>query len=323
LQHQAFFSQKPGHGEHSAVAIMTSPSTEVLSAFGILEAPSLVAGGRGLCYKASNIILKPSDDDVETQWISELISKLLLRVSPLYRLPQPRPSITTPGEFVYDGWTATSFVAGEPGPKGHFADIIRASRAFHADVAQLVSNKPLFLGKRSNRWREADLVTWDEKVLEEVKNLNDELLMYFRPVLDTLWSLKRPIASNSSLQLIHGDVTGNVLFDNESDDPPAIIDFTPYWRPAEYAEAIVAADGLAWFGEGHELIELYGTGEFRMQMLVRALYWRCLTFAIDTDMQWVHDHLSKSDYQGAVQTLCDFMETKSQGSLALKTGTNS
>jgi hypothetical protein len=30
--------------------------------------------------------------------------------------------------------------------------------------------------------------------------------------------------------------------------PPAIIDFTPYWRPVGYASAIVVADALVWEG---------------------------------------------------------------------------
>jgi hypothetical protein len=46
--------------------------------------------------------------------------------------------------------------------------------------------------------------------------------------------------------LIHGDLTGNVLFHDEL--PPAIIDFTPYWRPLEFQSAVVVADALVWEG---------------------------------------------------------------------------
>lgn len=46
-------------------------------------------------------------------------------------------------------------------------------------------------------------------------------------------------------QLIHGDLTGNVLF--AADEAPAVIDFSPYWRPPVFAEAVVVADGLLWF----------------------------------------------------------------------------
>jgi Ser/Thr protein kinase RdoA (MazF antagonist) len=52
----------------------------------------------------------------------------------------------------------------------------------------------------------------------------------------------RPVRVPS--QVIHGDLTGNVLFDDSQ--PPAIIDFSPYWRPAAYASAIVVADALVW-----------------------------------------------------------------------------
>jgi hypothetical protein len=43
-------------------------------------------------------------------------------------------------------------------------------------------------------------------------------------------------------QLIHGDLTGNVLFDDQL--PPAIIDFSAHWRPVPYVAAIVVADAL-------------------------------------------------------------------------------
>ena len=97
---------------------------------------------------------------------------------------------------------------------------------------------------------------------------------------------KKPLPDNGKAQLIHADMAGNVLFDSNSGEPPAIIDLTLYWRPARYAEAIIVADGLTWHGKGTELIQFYGVDELGKQMLVRALYWRCLTWAIDLDPKW-------------------------------------
>ena len=64
------------------------------------------------------------------------------------------------------------------------------------------------------------------------------------PVADlfhALQSLLRPVHAVN--QVIHGDLSGNVLTGNVLTAPgrvPAVIDFSPYWRPAAYADAIVA-----------------------------------------------------------------------------------
>ena len=39
-------------------------------------------------------------------------------------------------------------------------------------------------------------------------------------------------------QVVHGDLFGNVLF--AGDAPPAVIDITPYWRPAGWAVGVIA-----------------------------------------------------------------------------------
>lgn len=53
-----------------------------------------------------------------------------------------------------------------------------------------------------------------------------------------------PPPPSQHLPFIHGDLTGNVLF--AAGRAPAVIDFSPYWRPPVFAEAIVVADGLLW-----------------------------------------------------------------------------
>jgi hypothetical protein len=83
---------------------------------------------------------------------------------------------------------------------------------------------------------------------------------------------------------------------------------TPYWRPAGYAEAIIVADALSWYNEGREIVLFYGVGETKIQLVLRALYWRCLTFVIDTDLDWVKEHILKSDFPRAVDVVCGFVE---------------
>ena len=82
---------------------------------------------------------------------------------------------------------------------------------------------------------------------------------------------------------------------------PAVIDIAPYWRPVEFSEPVVVSDGLTDYGQGIKLIELYGTDELRLQVLVRALYWRMLTFAIQSDLPWIEKHMRTMDFENTVK----------------------
>jgi hypothetical protein len=56
--------------------------------------------------------------------------------------------------------------------------------------------------------------------------------------------------------VVHGDLSANVLFAPHL--PPAVIDFSWYWRPSTYAEGIVIADALCWHGADQSVLELAG-----------------------------------------------------------------
>jgi uncharacterized protein (TIGR02569 family) len=91
--------------------------------------------------------------------------------------------------------------------------------------------------------------------------------------LDRLLALLKPIDTES--QLIHGDLTGNVLFDEEL--PPAILDLSPYCRPARFASAVVVADALVWQRADEALVHAFDTDAEFPQHLVRALIYRIVT----------------------------------------------
>lgn len=58
---------------------------------------------------------------------------------------------------------------------------------------------------------------------------------------------------------------------------PAIIDFSPYWRPTAFASAIVVADALVWEGADSQILAAVShIGDFG-QYLVRALIYRAVT----------------------------------------------
>jgi hypothetical protein len=79
-------------------------------------------------------------------------------------------------------------------------------------------------------------------------------------------------------QLVHGDLTGNVLF--AAGLPPAVIDFSPYWRPTGFASAVVVGDALLWEGADVSLLTAVAHVEDFPQLLVRALIFRAVVDAL-------------------------------------------
>lgn len=209
--------------------------------------------------------------------------------------------------FIVDNWSASSFVACKDGPRGKFQEF--ASRAFHRDLKDLISEPPAFVFWKPDRWAEADRVTWEEKSLDDVLGVNHDVLKAIKPYLERLEEIKNPILRDTlKYQMVHVDLSGNVLFDNTNGGrAPAIIDMAPYWRPIKFSEAVVVADGLTGYEQGTGLIELYGTDELRLHVLVRALCWRILTFAIQSDLPWLEKHTLNIDFELAVRLVIEVL----------------
>ncbi len=191
------------------------PPAHVLAAFGVDE-PSPLRGGRGRSWRAGELVLKPLD------WPPEELAyqaEVLAATRPDgFRIAAPLPQIV-------DGWTAAPYLEGTHAP-GRWLEIIEAGRRLHAALAPHPRPDAL-LDARDDPWATGDRVAWGERGYDGM----DDLLAELRPV-------------DEPSQLVHGDLTGNVLFHPAL--PPAIIDFAPYWRPTGYAEAIVVCDALCW-----------------------------------------------------------------------------
>ena len=161
-----------------------------------------------------------------------------------FRVARLRPEIV-------DGWTASDYLAGAHEP-GRWREIIAVGELLHAALTH-VPRPGTILDQRTNPWSMGDRVAWGELPF---------------PELDDVLAALDPVEEKS--QLIHGDLTGNVLFHDEL--PPAIIDFAPSWRPPEFASAIVVAEALCWEGAPEELADTVDR-----QYLLRALIYRAVT----------------------------------------------
>jgi uncharacterized protein (TIGR02569 family) len=212
------------------------PPEDVLRAFGAVESPVRVAGGQGQSYRSGDVILKPAQDDPETNWIAEFY--LGVRGEG-FRLPKPIRS--SGGGFVYERWQAWEYLPGEH-VRGRWDEVIQVCVRFHQAIADLP--RPAYFDRREqNPWVVADQVAWGEREIEHHPRI--------APVVAQLRACLTPVHARS--QLIHGDFGGNVLFADGL--PPAVIDLSPYWRPVAFAVGVVVADAIVWEGADAALIE--------------------------------------------------------------------
>ena len=231
---------------------MVQPSKTVLEAFGAAGTPSPLAGGQDENFRSGDTVFKPAKNDEETNWLAKFYSSA---DQDGFRLPKPiRSNI---GGFVFDGWQAWEFLEGEH-RENHWLETIEVCVQFH----NAISKYPIpeyFERREQNPWVVADKLTFGE--IDEI-----EYHPKIAPAVKALRSCLKPIEQHP--QLIHGDFGGNVLF--SENQPPAIIDFSPYWRPIPFAVGVVIADAIVWSGAKVSLIEAGGRFEDFDQHLARA-----------------------------------------------------
>jgi len=234
------------------------PGDRVREAFGLRGRPSPLSPERHTPWRIDDVVLKPADISAEQlEWQAGLHA--LLGDHDGFRTPQAVRSLD--GPLLVDGWYAMTYLDGRHEPR-RWLDIIAVGDVFHRAVAG--EPAPSFLAARDDPWSIGDRVAWGERTtqdLPETKHLDR--------LLGTLSSL------TARSQLIHGDLTGNVLFHDRL--PPAIIDLSPYYRPTTFASAIVVADALVWEGADESLVRVFDADPRFSQYLVRALIYRIVT----------------------------------------------
>src|SRR6266566_3259459 len=243
------------------------PGPAVLASFGASADPVSLPGGEGTAWRAGQAVLKPAGDPRVARWTADLYRDLdTVTARPDLGFRVPRPLRTSAG-----AWVAWQWLRGEPaswaGVSPSWPGLIAASRAFHAALAGRPA--PPWLGRDGSQWTIGDQVAWGERDPGTVLAAPGPLAGQLRSLLAALRPVRLPA------QLIHGDLGGNVLF--AAGEPPAVIDFSPYWRPAGLALAVAAVDALTWSGADPAILEeLAGEPELD-QLLAHAHVYRLVT----------------------------------------------
>lgn len=234
------------------------PPRRVLEIYGADGPLTPLPQGQRTAWRCGDLVLKPLDmSEQMLQWQASVLTGLEgrddLRVAP--------PMVAADGSLCVEGWTCWPYLAGAH-PTVEWAAVLAAGEAFHAALRHVP--RPRFLEERVDDWAVADRMAWGEQPLEDHRLEPD--------IADLVWRLE-PVDQDS--QVVHGDLAGNVLL--HADLPPAVIDVSPYWRPTEYAAAVVVADALLWHDAGREVLALVEHSVDPAQMLLRAMLFRLVT----------------------------------------------
>ncbi len=219
-----------------------------------------LAGGRGRTWKVGQAVLKPADMSLSAlQWQSDLLNRLDRRNHLDFRVSVPLRAAGA--DLMSSGWTAWRYEPGEHRP-GRWHDVIAVGELLHDALRG--EPEPALLDDRTDDWAVADRIAWAETAQGDVAGT---------PHLQELMDVRRPVRDPS--QLVHGDLTGNVLFHPHL--PPLVIDLSPYWRPRAWASAIVVADALTFEGAGPGHFGSMLAHATFLQHVIRALIFRIVT----------------------------------------------
>ncbi len=256
-------------GEEAEVRVDTDPRLEhgppvhVRTAFGVRDAvPRPRQDLPGPAWRCDALVLRPVADTVLAAWSAGAVEDLAAAGVDGLRLA--RPVRASDGRRVVAGWAACHDVPGRV--EARHDDVIAASLRLHRATARL--ERPRLVDDRDDVLARADRAAFGEKSTPLDPETGGTL---FTELARRRLKLDRPA------QLVHGDLFGTVLFDRDA--PPAVLDLVPFWRPVEWAAAVVVVDALAWGGADPGILTRWAHLAQWPQMLLHALLFRLAVHA--------------------------------------------
>jgi len=229
----------------------------VLTAFGVAAEPRRLPGSSG--WRCGGIVLKPVADRARAVWLARTLHRVDV---PGLRIA--RPVRSTDGRWIVGGWAASRYLAGTP--EYRHDEIVPAALR----LAQALSTEPRPGFRREDIDALADRIAWEEAdvPIDETKGGR-----WFEVLAVARRQVRLPA------QVVPGDLFGAVLFDGL--EPPGVIDFDPFYRPAEWGAAIAAVDAISWGGADVAFLRRWSHLPEWSQLLLRALLFRLAAHALN------------------------------------------
>ncbi len=234
----------------------------VRTAFGVRDADAVPIEYGGLSgFRCDDVVLRPVRSNVVAAWSARVLDTLRAD-----RLRIARPLRASDGRWVVAGWAASQYLRGNLEARYH--ELVAASLRLHAATASV--RRPRLLDDRDDLVTRADAAAWGERSIALAPSVGGAL---FDEVAARRRQLKLPS------QVVHGELFGTVLFDSPDgatgDGPdPAVVDLVPFWRPVEWAAAVIVVDALAWGGADAGLLRAWSHLDGWPQVMLRALLFR-------------------------------------------------
>ena len=253
----------PLHDSPGDSRVTDGPPLHVRTAFGVRDAvPHPRPQLPGPAWRCDGVLLRPVADTVLAAWSAGAMEELAAGGVDGVRLA--RPVRASDGRRVVAGWAACHEVPGRV--EARHDDVVAASLRLHRATAHM--ERPRLVDDRDDLLARADRAAFGERVPPLTPETGGTLFGDLG---------RRRVHLESPSQLVHGDLFGTVLFDH--DLPPAVLDLVPFWRPPEWAAAVVVVDALAWGGADPGLVTRWSHLPQWPQMLLHGLLFRLAVHA--------------------------------------------
>jgi len=228
-------------------------------AFNLKGSGIQLEGGQNNSYRYGNIIVKKNDgDNVNIDFICIILSRIN---SDRYRVAKPVLSINN--RFIENGYIATFYEEGQHHYK-NIEEAIYISDLFHKDIKHYSID---LMKDVDTKWAIAMDILFR---IRDIPNYVD------KENLETCLSMLNELELfNDELQIIHGDIGGNILFHSKL--PPCIIDFSPCIAPAKMANAIAITDYVTWVNRDLSKLHLLKPFQEYKNYILYAVMFRLLS----------------------------------------------